>query len=134
MTWWLRALVALAEARVLFPAPSWWLTTIFNSSPRGLTHLGSNTMHTHGQTYIMQARLSKKLPPIYSITHIPVELVGPQKELSISGPARHICNLGSKPVFTKQGARTRFGAHGLLKIIAPFVDLDFSKTYFNKGS
>lgn len=41
VTWWLRALDALAGDQALFPAPTWWLTTIFNS--RGLTH---QTVHT----------------------------------------------------------------------------------------
>jgi hypothetical protein len=33
MTQWLRTLAALPE--VLFPEPTWWLTTFWNSSPKG---------------------------------------------------------------------------------------------------
>lgn len=36
MTQWYRALTALPEDHIQFPAPTWWLTTIGNYSPGAL--------------------------------------------------------------------------------------------------
>jgi hypothetical protein len=64
---WIRTLAALAEDLVQFPAPTWWLINIYNSSSRKSNTLflplrawGMHVVHTHTHPWLGGPRLYKK--------------------------------------------------------------------------